>query len=112
MPATKTQHMAALERATTVRLKTADYLRSIRSGEIALAEAVRDCDLPTRLDKLIDAKHRVRRTRLRSLCAQAGLRLDPAYYIVSGDYGTRSGFRPLTDREREALAARFERAGL
>lgn len=110
MTPTSTQYMSALHHAQAVRLLCCDYLKTIRTGEITLAQAVEQCELPIRLDRLMQARARVGGYYARKLCKCAGLRYDPMTYRIAGDF--KQGIRPLTVRERTALAAVCEEAGL
>ena len=110
MTTATTQNLKNLAKGNEVRIACASYAARVHAGEITLAEAFLECDLPIRLDRLVLAKANHMRQRLRDLCAQAGLWQDLSYYRVAGP--RISDQRPLTDRERQALHDVFEEAGL
>ena len=96
------QHMRALQQANKVRLARAELKRQVADGETTVAEVVRTCPWEAEsmaIAELLMSQHRWGRQRCRRFLAMIPMSETKAV-------GT------MTDRQREALAARLDGAEL
>ena len=92
------QHMRALEQANRVRLARAELKRQVAEGEVTVADVVKDCPWEAEsmaIAELLMSQHRWGRQRCRRVLAS--LAISETKTVGS-----------MTDRQRDALAARLE----
>jgi hypothetical protein len=102
--ATVSQNMLALNNANTVRIERAEIKRDLKAGRISPSQVIRECENGLPLFELLCAIPRFGRVRARKFMEEARIREN----VVLGGQ-RRDGLRPITDHERETLAALLER---